>query len=153
MEKKKEEAALQEAYKELGRLYYEQGRSDAEGALADLCMEISNTLINLEEISEEIEAVKSAAGAEVDVDEFDEDDFAVKEDEEEEGFLEQMEDALEDALEGLEEAIEGVLGKLDAEDEDAEVEVEVTEYLDDDDFVAPTPDEVLVEVFELPDEE
>lgn len=155
MEKKKEETALKDAYAELGRLYYELHKPDAEGELADLCMEIENTLVNIQEISEEIEALKESSGA--DYESFLEDeDF--QEEAEDEDFLERMADNIEDAFEGLDEAIEAALDKLDTENEpedpspdDAElddsIEVTVEEYLDDDDFAAPQPDEdVEVEI-------
>ena len=158
VEKKKEESALDAAYKELGKLYYELHKTESEGVLADLCMEIENTLINIEDINTEIEGLK--ASSEVD---FDEDDMVIDMDpDEEEGFLERMADAAEEALEGLDEAIEAALDKLEAvvdpeieEDvDDDEIEVLVEEYLDDDDFVAPEQDDDLeVEIIEIDDED
>ena len=38
-------------------------KTEAEGVLADLCMEIENTLINIEDITAEIEALKEVATA------------------------------------------------------------------------------------------
>lgn len=153
MEKKKEESALEDAYKELGKLYYDLHKAEADGVLADLCMEIENTLVNIEEINDEIESLKETADVEID------DDFMVpREDEteaEEEGFLERIADTVEDALEGLDEAIEAALDKLEITDEipaveDDEIEVAVESYLDDDDFVAPAQDDdIVVEVVEL----
>ena len=157
MEKKKEETALEDAYKELGKLYYELHKQDADGVLADLCMEIENTLVNIEDITAEIDALKEAADADIeDITDLDDDDFEPAEQpaEEEEGFLERMADTLEDALEGLDEAIENALDKLEVasevpEIEDDDIEVTVEEYLDDNDFVAPQPDEdIEVEVVE-----
>ena len=66
VEKKKEESALEDAYKELGKLYYDMHKTEAEGVLADLCMEIENTLINIEDITAEIEALKSANDVDLD---------------------------------------------------------------------------------------
>lgn len=154
VEKKKEESALEDAYKELGKLYYELHKTDADGVLADLCMEIENTLVNIEDINSEIEALKEAADVEISDDNFvvDMDDG---EQEEEEGFLERMADTVEEALEGLDEAIEAALDKLEVTDEvpvveEDEIEVSVEEYLDDDDFVAPAQDEdIVVEVVEI----
>ena len=151
VEKKKEETALENAYKELGKLYYDLHKEEAEGVIADLCAEIENTLVNLEDINSEIEALKDADDAEIEI-EIPEDEGDAEE-AEEDGFLEQMADSLEDAFEGLEEAIEGALEKLESIVEGGdcgEVEVEVTEYLDDDDFVAPQQDnDVEVEIIEV----
>lgn len=154
VEKKKEESALEDTYKELGKLYYELHKTEAEGVLADLCMEIENTLVNIEDINNEIEALKEAADVEIDDDDFIV-DLGSGEAEEDEGFLERMADTVEEALEGLDEAIEAALDKLEVSDEvpaveDDEIEVSVEEYLDDDDFVAPVQDEeIVVEVVEL----
>ena len=159
VEKKKEESALEDAYKELGKLYYELHKAEAEGVLADLCMEIENTLVNIEEIMSEIDALKEAADVEIDEDDFMVIDEDAEEDSEEEGFLERMADTVEEALEGLDEAIEAALDKLEVTDEvpeieDDEIEVTVEEYLDDDDFVAPAQDEeIIVEVVEVSDED
>ena len=162
VEKKKEESALEDAYKELGKLYYDMHKTEAEGVLADLCMEIENTLINIEDITAEIEALKSAN--DVDLDDLEEIHITMDEAEEadeDDGFLERMADTVEEALEGLDEAIEAALDKLEAVvdpeiemDDDNEIEVTVEEYLDDDDFVAPEQDnDVEVEVIEVEDEE
>ena len=100
MEKKKEESALEDAYKELGKLYYDMHKTEAEGVLADLCMEIENTLINIEDINAEIEALKESGS--VDLDEMEEIHIVMDEDDDEdEGFLERMADTVEEALEGL----------------------------------------------------
>ena len=150
VEKKKEESALEDAYKELGKLYYDLHKVESEGALADLCMEIENTLVNIEDINNEIEALKAISDVELD-DEM----FFVNEATEDEGFLERMADTVEDALEGLDEAIEAALDKLEVSEEvpeieDDEIEVTVEEYLDDDDFVAPEQDEdIVVEVLDM----
>lgn len=155
VEKKKEESALEDAYKELGKLYYELHKAEADGVLADLCMEIENTLVNIEDINNEIEALKEAADVEISDDDFIVDMTAPAQEDQEEGFLERMADTVEDALEGLDEAIEAALDKLEVSDEvpaveDDEIEVSVEEYLDDDDFVAPVQDEeIVVEVVEL----
>lgn len=153
LEKKKEESALEDAYKELGKLYYDMHKTEAEGVLADLCMEIENTLINIEDINAEIEALKEANN--VDFENFDEGEIHIVMDEDEdEGFLERMADTVEEALEGLDEAIEAALDKLEAvvdpeiEIDDEEIEVSVEEYLDDDDFVAPEQDDDIVVVVE-----
>ena len=162
VEKKKEESALEDAYKELGKLYYDMHKTEAEGVLADLCMEIENTLINIEDITAEIEALKSAN--DVDLDDLEEIHITMDEAEEpdeDDGFLERMADTVEEALEGLDEAIEAALDKLEAVvdpeiemDDDNEIEVTVEEYLDDDDFVAPEQDnDVEVEIIEVEDEE
>lgn len=155
VEKKKEESALEDAYKELGKLYYELHKTEADGVLADLCMEIENTLVNIEDINNEIEALKEAADVEISDDDFIVDTTEPAQEDEEEGFLERMADTVEEALEGLDEAIEAALDKLEVTDEvpaveDDEIEVSVEEYLDDDDFVAPVQDEdIVVEVVEL----
>lgn len=155
VEKKKEESALEDAYKELGKLYYELHKTEADGVLADLCMEIENTLVNIEDINNEIEALKEAADVEISDDDFIVDTTELAQEDEEEGFLERMADTVEEALEGLDEAIEAALDKLEVTDEvpaveDDEIEVSVEEYLDDDDFVAPVQDEdIVVEVVEL----
>ncbi len=154
MEKKKEESALEDAYKELGKLYYDMHKTEAEGVLADLCMEIENTLINIEDINAEIEALKESGS--VDLDEMEEIHIVMDEDDDEdEGFLERMADTVEEALEGLDEAIEAALDKLEAVadpeielDEDGEIEVTVEEYLTDEDFVAPEQDDDIVVVVE-----
>jgi transcription termination factor NusB len=130
-------------------------KTEAEGVLVDLCMEIENTLINIEDIDTEIEGLKQSAN--VDLDDL-EDSIVINmkdEDDEDEGFLERMADTVEDALEGLDEAIEAALDKLELADEvpaveDDEIEVVVEEYLDDDDFVAPEEDgDVEVEIIEI----
>ena len=159
VEKKKEESALEDAYLELGRLYYELHKQDAEGVVADLCREIENTLVNIEDITAEIEALKEAADADVDIDipEANDDDFEpVKE---AEGFAERMADKVEEVFEGLDEAIEAAIEKVEAiftpeeEAEDGEIEVTVEEYLDDDDFAAPEQDnDVEVEIVEIVEE-
>lgn len=155
VEKKKEESALEDAYKELGKLYYELHKTDADGVLADLCMEIENTLVNIEDINSEIEALKEAADVEIDDEDFIVDCEEPKQADEEEGFLERMADTVEEALEGLDDAIEAALDKLEVTDEvpvveEDEIEVSVEEYLDDDDFVAPAQDEdIVVEVVEI----
>lgn len=164
VEKKKEESALEDAYKELGKLYYELHKQDAEGVLADLCMEIENTLVNIEDITAEIDALKEAVDADIDdiedLTDLSDDDFEPAEQStEEEGFLERMADTLEDALEGLDEAIENALDKLEVTDEvpaveNDDIEVTVEEYLNDDDFAAPQPDEEIeVEVLEEAEDE
>lgn len=158
MEKKKEESALEDAYKELGKLYYELHKAEADGVLADLCMEIENTLVNIEEINNEIEALKESADVEIDDDDFIVDMDEEKEENEEEGYLERIADTVEEAFEGLEEAIEAALDKMEVATqapkiEDDEIEVTVEEYLDDDDFVAPAQDEeIVVEVVEIEDD-
>ena len=155
VEKKKEESALEDTYKELGRLYYELHKTEADGVLADLCMEIENTLINIEEINSEIEALKEAANVDIDEDELEIEIAEAEAAVEEEGFLERMADTVEEALEGLDEAIEAALDKLEVTEEipevdDEEIEVTVEEYLDDEDFVAPAEDEeIVVEVVEM----
>jgi len=155
VEKKKEESALEDAYKELGKLYYELHKAEADGVLADLCMEIENTLVNIEEIAGEIEALKESADVNLDDDDFEVDMEDAKEDDEEEGYLERIADTVEEAFEGLEEAIEAALDKMEVTAEvpeiaDDEIEVSVEEYLDDDDFVAPAQDEeIVVEVVEI----
>ena len=129
-------------------------KTEAEGVLADLCMEIENTLINIEDINAEIEALKEANN--VDFENFDEGEIHITMDEDEdEGFLERMAETAEEALEGLDEAIEAALDKLEAVvdpeiemDDEEEIEVSVEEYLDDDDFVAPEQDDDIVVVVE-----
>lgn len=156
VEKKKEEGALEDAYTELGKLYYELHKADAEGVLADLCMEIENTLVNIEDIDAEIEALKAAADIDVDdIPAAEDAGFEPAEDDEDEGFLERMADTVEEALEGLDQAIEAALDKLEVTDEipivdDDDIEVVVEEYEDEVIFVAPTEDgEVEVEIVEI----
>lgn len=159
VEKKKEESALEDAYLELGRLYYELHKQDAEGVIADLCREIENTLVNIEDITAEIEALKASADGDVDVDipEADDDDFEpVKEAED---FVERVAEKVEEVFEGLDEAIEAAIEKVESiftgeeAAEDGEIEVTVEEYLDDDDFVAPEQDnDVEVEIVEIVEE-
>ncbi|MBP3654362.1 MAG: hypothetical protein J6J04_02885 [Oscillospiraceae bacterium] len=146
VEKKKEESALEDAYKELGKLYYELHKQDAEGVLADLCMEIENTLVNIEDITAEIDALKEAVDADIDdiedLTDLSDDDFEPAEQStEEEGFLERMADTLE------------VTDEVPAVEND-DIEVTVEEYLNDDDFAAPQPDEEIeVEVLEEAEDE
>ena len=157
VEKKKEEAALEEAYKELGKLYYDMHKTEAEGVLADLCMEIENTLINIEDITAEIEALKEANNVDDDdIPDIDDDDFEIHIKAEEDGFLERMADTVEEALEGLDEAIEAALDKLenaidpDDDDDDDDIEVVVEEYADEEVFAAPEQDnDVEVEIIEI----
>ena len=151
VEKKKEESALEDAYKELGKLYYEMHKAESEGVLADLCMEVENTLVNIEEINTEIEALKAISDVQLDDEMFLYEEEAVQED----GFLERMADTVEEALEGLDDAIAAALDKLELTDEvpeieDDEIEVTVEEYLDDEDFVTPEQDEdIVVEVLDM----
>lgn len=146
VEKKKEESALEDAYKELGKLYYELHKQDAEGVLADLCMEIENTLVNIEDITAEIDALKEAVDADIDdiedLTDLSDDDFEPAEQStEEEGFLERMADTPE------------VTDEVPAVEND-DIEVTVEEYLNDDDFAAPQPDEEIeVEVLEEAEDE
>lgn len=126
LEKRKEETALNSAYSELGKLYYEMHREQAEGVLADLCMEIENTLVNIEEIQAEIQAVKEASDCEFD----DNMDISPAEP----VVTEITHDEAPEAKESS---------------EDEEIEVVVTEYADEDDFAAPQEDpEVEVEIVE-----
>lgn len=156
VEKKKEEGALEDAYKELGKLYYELHKTEAEGVLADLCMEIENTLVNIEDIESEIEALKEAADIDLDdIPEVDDDDFEPAEEAEVGAYLDQVADTVEDALEGLDEAIEAALDKLEVTDEipvvdDGDIEVVVEEYEDAELFAAPAEDDdVEVEIIEV----
>ena len=125
LEKRKEETALSSAYSELGKLYYEMNREQAEGVLADLCMEIENTLVNIEEIQAEIQAVKESSDCE-----FDDMDISPE-------APVVTEITHEEAPEAKEAS------------EDEEIEVVVTEYTDEADFAAPQEDpEVEVEIVE-----
>lgn len=159
VEKKKEESALEDAYKELGKLYYELHKTEADGVLADLCMEIENTLVNIEDIEAEIEALKESTEADFDdIPEADDDDFEPAADDEEDGFLERMADTVEEALEGLDDAIEAALDKLEVTDEipvvdDDDIEVIIEEYEDAEIFAAPAEDsDVEVEIVEVTEE-
>lgn len=40
LDKRKEESAVDKAYNQLGKLYYDLYRDDAEGAFADLCLSL-----------------------------------------------------------------------------------------------------------------
>lgn len=80
MEKKKEEAALKDAYLQIGKLYYDLHKEDAEGVFADLCGEVQVALTNIDDIEEEIAVLKDSLGAdfvdiEVEFGELNEDDI------------------------------------------------------------------------------
>lgn len=66
MEKRKEETAVQNAYNQLGKLYYDLHKEDAEGVFADLCNEIGSALDNIQDIEEEIAALKDSMGSDFD---------------------------------------------------------------------------------------
>lgn len=140
MEKKKEQTALEDTYAELGKLYYNLSKQDATGVFADLCMEIENTLVNIEDIEAEIQSVKDSsendtAGIHIDFDtDYEADD----------NVFEHIADKVEDKVESIADKIEGTVNNIEDE-----IEVRVEEYLDDDDFVAPKEDEYInVEIVE-----
>ena len=64
MEKKKAEAALQDGYQTLGKLYYDLNKNSAGSVYADLCDDITDTLETLENINEEIAELKESMGSE-----------------------------------------------------------------------------------------
>lgn len=64
MEKKKAEAALQESYQALGKLYYDLNKNTVGSVYADLCDDITDALETLENIDEEIADLKEAMGSE-----------------------------------------------------------------------------------------
>ena len=63
MEKRKAETAVQQAYEQLGKLYFDMHKESAEGVFADLCSEIENTQNNILDIEDEISALKEVMGA------------------------------------------------------------------------------------------
>lgn len=149
MEKKKEESALEDAYEELGKLYYNLYKQEATGVLADLCMEIENTLVNIEDIETEIQSVKdstegSSAGIHFDYSTYDSSGDFVQPCNEDDGAFEKMMDKVEDKVETITDKIEDAVESIEDE-----IEVRVEEYLDDDDFVSPKEDEdIEVEIVE-----
>lgn len=66
MEKRKEESTVQSAYEQLGKLYYDLRKDDAEGVFADLCNEIESALNNIQDIESEIAALKETMGSDFD---------------------------------------------------------------------------------------
>ena len=66
MEKKKAESAMQEAYEQLGKLYYDMHRDDAEGVFADLCGDIESSHDKILDIEDEIAVLKDTMGAAMD---------------------------------------------------------------------------------------
>ena len=136
LEKRKEEAALSSAYSELGKLYYDMHREEAEGVLADLCMEIENTLVNIEEIQTEIQAVKDASDCDFDDLEAD---------------AAPAEPVVTEIVPEEAPAEEVPVEEAPAEEApaDEEIEVAVEEYISEEDFVAPKKDEdIEVEIVE-----
>ena len=63
MEKKKAESAMQEAYEQLGKLYYDMHRDDAEGVFADLCGDIESSHDKILDIEDEITALEEKVAA------------------------------------------------------------------------------------------
>lgn len=63
LDKRKEESAVDKAYNQLGKLYYDLYRDDAEGAFADLCADVETSLNNIRRMDEEIAALKDSIGA------------------------------------------------------------------------------------------
>lgn len=63
MEKKKAETALEEAYAELGKLYYDLNKNTVGAVYEELCDEISDTLETLENINDEIADLKESMGS------------------------------------------------------------------------------------------
>ena len=66
MEKRKAETAMQEAYEQLGKLYFDMHKEDAEGVFADLCTEIETTQSDILDMEEEIAALKEAMSVSMD---------------------------------------------------------------------------------------
>lgn len=65
MEKKRAETALEEAYAQLGKLYYDLNKNTAGAVYEELCDEITDTLETLECINDEIADLKESMGSEL----------------------------------------------------------------------------------------
>lgn len=63
IEKKKAETALEEAYAQLGKLYYDLNKNTAGAVYEELCGEITDQLETLENIEDEIADLKEAMGS------------------------------------------------------------------------------------------
>ena len=55
LEKKREESAMETAYSQLGKLYYDLHKDDADGMFAELCADVEIAKGNIEAIDDEIE--------------------------------------------------------------------------------------------------
>ena len=66
LEKKKEESAMETAYSQLGKLYYDLHKDDAEGMFAELCADVEIAKGNIEAIDDEIAELKEAMGGDFD---------------------------------------------------------------------------------------
>lgn len=62
MDQAKERENLKKAYVELGKLYFEEKRSEAEGLFAQLCDEIEATAKRVDDIQAEYDELKSELG-------------------------------------------------------------------------------------------
>ena len=131
LEKKKEESAMETAYSQLGKLYYDLHKDDADGMFAELCADVEIAKGNIEAIDDEIAELKESMGSDFD-------DIEVE-------FENVMNDA-EDA--DFESVVHRAETDADGEeeptaDEESEIEVSIVEEPADEE----TPDE------ETPDEE
>lgn len=66
IEKKKAEAYLEDVYVQMGKLYYDLHKDDADGVFGDLCGEVADTLETLENIENEITDLKENMSGEMD---------------------------------------------------------------------------------------
>ena len=66
LEKKKEESAMETAYSQLGKLYYDLHKDDAEGMFAELCADVEIAKGNIEAIDDEIAELKESMGSDFD---------------------------------------------------------------------------------------
>lgn len=66
IEKKKAETYLEDTYVQMGKLYYDLHKDDADGVFGDLCGEIADTLETLENIENEISELKENMSGELD---------------------------------------------------------------------------------------
>ena len=66
LEKKKEESAMETAYSQLGKLYYDLHKDDADGMFAELCADVEIAKGNIEAINDEIAELKESMGGDFD---------------------------------------------------------------------------------------
>ena len=66
LEKKREESAMETAYSQLGKLYYDLHKDDADGMFAELCADVEIAKGNIEAIDDEIAELKEAMGGDFD---------------------------------------------------------------------------------------
>lgn len=129
LEKKKEESAMETAYSQLGKLYYDLHKDDAEGMFAELCADVEIAKGNIEAIDDEIAELKESMGSDFD-------DIEVE-------FENVMNDA-EDA--DFESVVHRAETDADGEeeptaDEESEIEVSIVEEPADEETPAEEPKE------------